>query len=202
MLQSKTLICVSRVARLLDDILMMFTLCMVTLTTVQQINLKSQGLNTIEVYFSVISCVFVISGWHLSKQWLSFLSSLGFGIFKTRIPHYRERGEGTEDCMCFRAKLRSGTRHLWLPFPWPEFGHMLGNWDWSPAVCPKGRGHSYGPCLACLCPNCFLSTFTPSACLCNLSFLLLLCRAWQCSQDVEDLRKHLKIQSPVKFYGF
>ena len=130
----------------------------------------------------------------------SFLLSCGTAIFDSRLPHYHKRGRGTEDCLCLRARLRSGTHHFWLTFPWPELGHMWGNWDWSPAACPRARGHSCGPSLARLCCNCFLSSLTLSPWLCNLSFLLLHCKAWWYSQNVESLGKHLKIHNPVKFW--
>lgn len=62
-------------------------------------------------------------------------------------------------------------------------------------VTPKSscRRHSCSPWPSCLCHSCLLFSFIPSPFLCNLSFLLLQCRTWQCSPSVETLRKLLKI---------
>lgn len=121
---------------------------------------------------------------------LCFFLFCGFAIFYTRLPCYHERGKGTKDCVCSGTRLVSSTHDFWLTFSWPEFSHMQGKWHWSPAVEDTAVAHDHP---SCLCHSCLLFSFIPAPFLCNLSFLLLQCRTWQCSPSVETLRKLLKI---------
>lgn len=148
-------------------------------------------------------CSSLVGGTLPSKDLETQLSFIfGCVILDTKLPRYHERVQGIKDCVCLRAWLGSATHHFWLIFPWPEFSHVWGNWYWSPAVFPGGRGHSCGPWLTRLCHHSFLSSFISSPFFCNLSFFTSTLQSWQYSPNVENLRKHLKIHDPVKYFEF